>query len=148
MWQFWLIACGVFLILEIFTTGFLIFWLGIASLFSMITSFFTSNIVIQLVVFVVASAILIFFTRPLLSKFLKFNDKSTMPTNVYRIIGKTGTVVTDINNLDYTGKVNVAGELWSASSETNITKGTHVKVKSVDGVKLKVEPIKEKSNVK
>ena len=32
MWQIWLIASGVFFILEIFTVGFLLFWLGVAAL--------------------------------------------------------------------------------------------------------------------
>ena len=31
MWMFWLIATGIFFVIEIFTVGFLIFWLGIAS---------------------------------------------------------------------------------------------------------------------
>ena len=43
MWQFWLIAAGVFFIGEAITVGFLIFWLGVASLITMCVSFFTSN---------------------------------------------------------------------------------------------------------
>ena len=55
MWQFWLIAAGIFFIGEIITTGFLIFWLGIGSLLAMIVSFLTDNIIIQTAVFVVSS---------------------------------------------------------------------------------------------
>ena len=43
MWSFWLIAAGIFFIIEIFTTGFLIFWLGLASIIAMIVSFFTQT---------------------------------------------------------------------------------------------------------
>ena len=49
MWVFWLIATGIFLLIEIATVGFLIFWLAIGALFAMITSFITyynSNICI------------------------------------------------------------------------------------------------------
>ena len=139
MWGFWLIVSGIFLILEIFTTGFLIFWLGIAGLLALIVSLFTSNIAIQTTVFVVTSIILIFLTRPLINKFLKFDKTDIVPTNVYRLKNKEGIVIEDINNIDSTGKVKVAGELWGAISDTDIKTGTYVKVLSVDGVKLKVE---------
>ncbi len=88
MWGFWLIASGMFFILEIFTTGFLVFWLGIAALLAMVVSFITVNIAIQTFIFVTVSCLLIFFTRPLINKFLKFDKTETIPTNVYRIIGK------------------------------------------------------------
>ena len=41
MWYIWLIAAGIFFIVEIATIGFLIFWLGIGALLAMIASFFT-----------------------------------------------------------------------------------------------------------
>lgn len=145
MWLLWLIAAGVFFILEIITTGFLIFWLGIAALLSMLISFVTTNLVIQVAVFVIVSILLIFFTRPILNKFIHKNENPQATTNIYSIIGKKGIVTEDINNIDYTGKVKVAGELWSAISSEDLKKGTHIYVTEVDGVKLKVEPINEYS---
>ena len=139
MWGFWLIVSGIFFILEIFTTGFLIFWLGIAGLLTMIVSFFTSSIAIQTAVFVISSIILILSTRPLINKFLKVDKDDLVPTNIYRVIDKEGIVIEDINNINSTGKVKVAGEIWGAISDDDIKEGTHIKVISVDGVKLKVE---------
>ncbi len=139
MWWFWLIASGVFFIIEIFTVGFLIFWLGIASLFAMIASFITDNVVIQTIVFVVSSAILIPCTRKLSEKITK--KTQTLPTNVYRLIGKEGIVLEPIDALSYTGKIKVSGQIWSAISEKNISKDATVKVLSIDGVKLKVEEV-------
>lgn len=141
MWIFWLIVAGVFFVIELLTTGFLVFWIGLSALVAMIISFFTSNLVIQTAVFVILSSILMIFTRPLVNKFIK--NKDVVPTNVYSIIGKKGIVVTDINNIDYTGKVKVSGELWSAISDSNLTKGTHIIVSEIDGVKLKVEKIED-----
>lgn len=143
MWVFWLIASGVFFILEIFTTGFLVFWLGIAGLLAMATSFITSSIAIQTIVFVISSCILIVLTRPLINKLLKFDKSNTLSTNVYSLIGKEGIVIEDINHLTYTGKVKISGELWSAISDVDIKKDTSVRVLQIDGVKLKVEPLKE-----
>lgn len=141
MWIFWLIVAGVFFVIELLTTGFLVFWLGLSALVAMILSFFTTNLVIQTAVFVILSIILMIFTRPLVNKITK--SKNVVPTNVYSIIGKKGIVVDDINNIDYTGKVKVAGELWSAISDSNLTKGTHITVSEVNGVKLKVEKIED-----
>lgn len=144
MWVFWLIASGIFFVIEIFTVGFLIFWLGIAALFAMITSFITENIVIQTIVFVISAAILIPCTRKLSEKIS--SKTQTLHTNVYRIIGKEGIVLEDINSLSYVGKVKVSGQIWSAISDEDISKGTKITVLSIDGVKLKVTPVKEKIN--
>ena len=146
MWGFWLIAAGFFFVLEIFTAGFLVFWLGIAAVVAMMVSFLTTNILIQTIVFVIVSILLIFFTRPLVNKFLKIDKIDTVPTNVYRLIGKEGVVLEDIDPLKYTGKVKALGEVWSAYSDKPIEKDKKVTVLSVDGVKLKVEEkeIKEK----
>ena len=90
MWQIWLIASGVFFIIEIFTVGFLIFWLGIGALLAMLISFLTNNIIIQTAVFVISSGILIFATKPLVNKLTK---TETVPTNVYSVVGKKGNYV-------------------------------------------------------
>lgn len=147
MWSFWLITAGIFFIVELATTGFLVFWLGLAALVSMVVSFFTASIPIQTAVFVITSIILIISTRPLLNKFLKTKENDVVPTNVYGIIGKKGIVIEDIDDIDYTGKVKVAGELWSATSNEYIKTGTHIEVTEINGVKLRVKPIKETSNV-
>ena len=141
MWQFWLIASGVFFIIEMITLGFLVFWFGIGALLAMITSFFTDNIIIQSSVFVISSGLLIFATKPFIKKFAKNND--TVPTNVYSLVGKIGKVTEDVDNIQGTGIVKVAGEEWSAICNGNITisKGTEIKVVEIRGVKALVEPL-------
>ena len=146
MWYLWLIAAGIFFIVEIATTGFLIFWLGISSILAMITSFITDSIFIQTAVFVISSVILIPLTTPFVKKYV---DKGkTTATNAYSLIGKTGIVTVDINTLDATGQVKVNGEVWSAKSDNNIVKGTEIEVLKIDGVKLIVSPkVKSLSDV-
>lgn len=141
MWCFWLVATGIFFIIEMATTGFLIFWLGIGSLLAMITSFITNSIVAQTIVFVVTSCILIPLTKPLADK---FTSKKTIATNSYSLINKRGVVTMDINPIEATGLVKVNGEIWSAKSkdESSISKGTEIEVLDIDGVKLIVSPIK------
>ena len=146
MWQIWLIASGVFFILEIFTVGFLVFWLGVAALLAMLISFLTDSIIIQTTVFVISSALLIFATRPLVNKITK---KDTVPTNVYSIVGKRGIVIEDIDWTAGTGQIKSEGEVWSAKTNEhiNIPKGTEVEIESIDGVKVFVKPLKITSNV-
>ena len=141
MWQWWLIASGIFFIGEIMTVGFLLFWFGIASLISMVVSFFTSNLVIQMVVFLVSSVILILATKPFVKKFM---NKNNVVTNAYSLIGKTGLVIQEINNIKGIGQIKIGGEIWTAQSEDNsiIPINTEVELTKIDGVKAIVKPIK------
>ena len=145
MWAFWLIIAGLCFVIEAFTIGFFVFWFGIGALVALVISLFVDSFIIQAVCFVVASSLLLILTKPLVNKFIK-TDK-TIPTNVYSIIGKEGIVLEDIDNINSTGKVKVKGELWSATSDTDIEKGTKIKVISVNGVKLKVEKVLTPSNI-
>ncbi len=139
MWQFWLIAAGIFFIVEIINTGFLVFWLGIGALIAMISSLFISNVYIQALIFLVSSTLLIFFTKPFVKKFTK-NDKS-VATNAFSIIGSRGIVINEINQLSGTGQIKVNGEVWSAKtdSEEIIPVDATVEVIKIDGVKAVVK---------
>ena len=138
MWYLWLIAAGLFFIIEIATVGFLIFWLGIGALFAMVASFFTDNLLIQTTVFVISSSVLIPLTKPIVNKY--FDDGKTIVTNAYSLIGKVGIVTTEINTLNSTGQVKVNGEIWSAKADEDIKQGTEVEILKIDGVKLIVKP--------
>ena len=139
-WKIWVIAAGLFLILESITTGFLVFWFAIGSIFAMIISFFTDNLIIQGTTFIISSTILIFATRKLVNFFLK-NDK---PNGVNSLVGKTGKVTVDIIPIDGEGQVKIGGETWSALSENEekIEKGTEVIITNITGVKAVVKPKK------
>ncbi len=142
MWQFWLVASGIFFIAEIITTGFLVFWLGVAGLITMCVSFFTDNLMIQGTVFVILSAVLILATKPFVKKFVNKNT-STEKTNAFSIIGKKAIVIKDIDSINGVGQIKVDGEVWSAEGidGSNIEKGTEVEVTKIDGVKAIVSPI-------
>ena len=142
MWQIWAIAAGVFLILEIFTMGFLVFWLSIGSVLAMLVSFVTDSIIIQTTVFVISSGLLIFATKPLVKKFTKEDNTKT---NVYSIVGKKAIVIENIDWSTGTGQIKFDGQVWSARTEeqVNIEKGTEVEIEKIEGVKAFVKPLKE-----
>lgn len=139
MWVFWLIAAGVFFIIEMATIGFLVFWFGIGALLAMATSFITDNILIQALVFIIASTLLLIFTKPLVDKFIKIPKE--VKTNAYSIIGKKGIVISKINNIEGVGQIKIDGEVWSAKSATDedIPENTEVEIVEIDGVKAVVK---------
>ena len=141
MWQFWLIAAGIFFIIEIATVGFLVFWFGIGALIAMVVSIFVPNVYIQALVFIVSSTLLIYFTKPFVNKFV--NKEKTIATNAYSIIGRTGIVTKEINDLKGTGQVKIGGETWSAKtlSEETIPENTEIEVVKIDGVKAIVQKV-------
>ena len=147
MWIFWLIAAGIFFIIEMATIGFLVFWLGIGALLAMVTSFLTDSILIQLLVFVITSTLLLIFTRPLVNKFIK--TPKEVKTNAYSIIGKKGIVISSINNIEGSGQIKIDGEVWSAKSanDEDIAKDTEVEIVEIDGVKAVVKKISENTKV-
>ena len=138
-WQIWLIISGVCFIAEIATVGFLIFWFGVAALITCLLSLFISNVIAQTVIFVILSVILICLTRPFAEK---MNKNDNIVTNSNAIIGKEGVVTKDITSNDV-GQVKVSGDIWTAISTYTdiIPKGSTIKVLSIDGVKLVVEPV-------
>ena len=143
MWMLWLILCGVFLVIEIFTISFLFLWPGIGAFITFISSLFIDNFAIQIIIFVITSILLIVFTKPLVKKLIKNKDNTKM--NKDSLIGRSGIVIKDIDNTHSVGQVKVNGELWSAFSENSqeiILKDSIVIVKGIDGVKLRVSKIK------
>ena len=148
MWQFWLIAAGIFFIIEMATVGFLVFWFGVGALITMLVSFFVPNPYIQAVVFLVTSTLLIFLTKPFVNKFV--NKDKKVATNAYSIIGRTGIVIKEINPIEGIGQIKVAGEVWSAKTNLNenIPENTKVEVIQIDGVKAVVKISSKVSNEK
>lgn len=138
----WLILCGVCFISEIFTVSFLLFLPGIAAFISFLLALFNFSTTVQIISFIITTSLMIIFIRPLIKKLFKSNDTCT---NSNALIGKTAVVIKEINKDITPGQVKVAGEIWTAITESNspIPKDSLVKVEGIDGVKLLVSKIEE-----
>ena len=147
MWQFWLIAAGIFFIIEMATVGFLVFWFGIGALITMVCSLFISNVYAQASIFIITSTLLIFLTKPFVNKFV--NKGKGVTTNAYSVIGKTAIVTQEINPMLGTGQIKISGETWSAKTESEevISKDSEVTIEKIDGVKAVVKLVKSPSKV-
>jgi len=136
---FWLIFAIAMAVLEGVTVQLVSVWFAIGGLAACITSLFTDSIIIEVIVFVVVSAIALAVTRPLVKK---IKQRGSQPTNADRFVGKTGVVITAVDNSIPQGMVRVDNEKWTARSVSGepIEEGAVVTVTAIEGVKLMVEP--------
>lgn len=136
----------VFLIVEGMTAGLTSIWFAAGALAGLITSLLNLGYGWQILAFVIVSALTVILTRPLAKKHI--NRKAEF-TNADRVIGQTGIVTEDIDNIKRTGTVKANGKLWSARSENGekILAGTLVTGISIVGVTLIVSAIKSKADV-
>ena len=135
----WIGFAVLMAICEAATTQLVSIWFVVGAVAAAVTTIFTPNIFIQIVVFLVFSAVALIVTRPLVKKLKK--KKDIVNTNADRLIGKAGIVVPDIKSVDDVGQVKVMGEIWTAISKSApVLKDSKIKVLSIEGVKLIVEP--------
>jgi len=129
----WLAAAIIFVMLEIFTPGFIFACFVVGAVGGAVTSVFTDSYIIQCAVFAVVSIALIPLTRPLARKITK---PSPVISNVDGLIGKIGTVTKEVS--DMAGQIVVDDQVWQARAETVIPPDKKVKIVAVEGAKLKV----------
>ena len=136
----WLAALIVFSVGEAVTVGLTSIWFAVGSLGALIVSGLGFGFWPQFIVFVVLSAVSMALIRPIAKKILL---PRYAPTNADRVIGATGLVTEEIDNIKGSGQVNLSGQIWSARSSQPdgvIPAGQEVKVLQIQGVKVIVEP--------
>lgn len=139
MVEVWFILFLALLFLELITINLVSIWFAIGAVASLITASLTDNVMIQIIVFILVSIIALLITKPIVKKLRK---REITPTNLDRVIGKTGIVTKEISNNSY-GEVKVEGSIWTAKAEKKIKEKSQVKVLEIEGVKLLVEEVKE-----
>ena len=139
MTLFWLVLFVVLALFELATVNLVSIWFSLGALIATFVSLATDNLMIHLAVFTISSILLLLLTKPFVKKMKK---REGVPTNLDMVIGKTG-VVTEKIEKDGIGEVKVLGKKWSAYSDKEVEENSKVKVLSINGVKLKVEEIKE-----
>ena len=94
------------------------------------------------IVVLLVAAVLEFFEIKLLLRWSRRIDRRTKETTgIEGMIGATADVVEPCGPTA-TGKVMYQGELWEASSTPAADRGDHVRIVAVDGLLLRVAPIR------
>ncbi|MBR4308504.1 MAG: NfeD family protein [Oscillospiraceae bacterium] len=136
---FWITALIFFTFVEAGTVSLVAIWFMGGSLVAYVLALCSVPGWIQVSAFVLVSLVLLLFLRPVFQKMIE--SKKTA-TNSDSLVGRTVPVVEDIDNLYGKGAVRISGVEWSAFSADGkaIAKGVPVKILSVNGAKLCVEP--------
>lgn len=138
-WVFVLI--GIFLmVMEVYTSGFVIMWFGISFIITAIPVYFNAPTQIIVLTFSLTLLVLTIFIRKIAINLFSKSSRNVQ-TNVAGIIGQKGIVVEEINPINSTGRVRIRKELWTATSESDeiIPKNTQTVVLRIEGVKLIVK---------
>ena len=142
------IVFAVMVIAELATFQLVSIWFAAGAASAFIAAMCGFGMGFQLFMFIVVSVLLLSVTRPILKKFTANNIQ---PTNTELDIGKTATVIEEINNVSCTGRARLNGVDCNAvsSDDTVIKAGSVVKINDIKGTKLYVSLyIEEKSSVK
>ncbi len=110
-------------------------WFVPGGLAGLIVSLAGGPVWLQILIFLAVSLLCLAFTRPLTKMVMKHHRERT---NADRVVGATGIVIQDIDNVLAAGRVTVMGNSWSALSAdgSKIDAGTRVHVEKIEGVKL------------
>ncbi|MDU7338014.1 MAG: NfeD family protein [Clostridium sp.] len=135
----WLAVIVGAAILEAVTVQLVSIWMVVGGIAALIANLLGAPIWIQTGTFAIVTTLTLAITRPLVKKLL---NSKRVDTNAGRYIGKSGIVISEINNEKGVGQVTVMGSVWSARSESGelITEGSNIQVLRIEGVKLIVEP--------
>jgi membrane protein implicated in regulation of membrane protease activity len=142
VWHLWVLAGIVFLIMEVFTPGFVMGVIGLGCFAGAVAQLLDGNLNWQVGTF--AAGVLVGFVliRPLFLKFFYPKDKGSK-TNAEALAGKVGTIIKTIDPDSGDGRVRIGGSDWKAAPAGGgvLPKGGRVKVVSVNGATLLVEPV-------
>lgn len=139
MTMFWLIVLVALVVIELLTMGLTTIWFAGGALVATVAAVFGTPLVVQIILFLVVSGILIIFTRPLA---VKYFNKDRVRTNAESLVGRQAIVISEIDNLQGIGQVNVGGMEWSARTRIDgvrLPVGTVTTILGINGVKLIVE---------
>lgn len=134
-WTWWVIA-GVLLLIELMLPGVFLMWLGLAAaIMGVIDLVADLGWQVEIALFAVLSVLLVLFVRPRV-KFIQ-SEPSNLNRRMYDYVGRSYVLHDAIVNGQ--GKVRIDDTLWVVTGSDR-DKGEWVRVKSIDGMRLVVEP--------
>ena len=142
VYQIWLIAASVLVILEVATAGFGVICFAIGAGFAALVAGLGANPTWQIVIFAVVSLLTFIFLRPVVMRFLDKKSKD-VKTNADALVGRKGIVSERIDAAQHTGRVAIDGDDWKAVSENGeiIDEGSSVEIIKLDSIIVTVKPV-------
>lgn len=144
IWHIWAIVALLFIILEIFTSGFAVMCFSFGGIAAAIAAGCDATLTWQIVWFCIFTAVAFVTVRPFVLRTFFKDEKNTVRTNVEAIIGRQARVTERIDPKTGTGRVAVDGDDWKAICEDDSTveTGEKVEITKVDSVIVTVRKIR------
>lgn len=141
-WHIWVIVALVFVIVEIFTTGFAVMCISFGCIFGAIASSFDVDLEWQLLLFAIGTALTFFTVRPVVQKLL-YNKSHEVKTNTDALIGRRAIVSEHIEGELHPGRVKVDGDDWKAISLESepIEAGETVEITAINSIIVTVKKV-------
>ena len=142
-WHIWVIIALVFVIIEMFTSGFAVMCISFGSIFGAVASALDLDIKWQLLIFAIGTALAFMTVRPLVYK-LFYKKEKEVKTNVDALVGRKAVVTERIEGEHRPGRVKIDGDDWKAISVDMepIEVGESVEITAINSVILTVKRAK------
>ena len=142
VWHIWVIVALVFVIVEIFTSGFAVMCISFGCLFGAAASALDWDVKWQLLAFAVGTVLAFLTVRPLVYKFF-YKKSHEVKTNADALVGRRAIVTERIEGELHPGRVKVDGDDWKAVSleAAPIEVGEAVEITAVNSVILTIKKI-------
>ena len=143
IWQIWLLVAAVFVVIEIFTSGFAVACFSVGCVFGAILAACDLSLTWQVVAFAIGTFLAFLLIRPVVMKYLdkKTNDNH-VKTNMDNIIGKMAVVTERIEENGY-GRIKIDGDDWKAKTDNGSAAevGEKVEIVSYESIILTVKKL-------
>ena len=142
-WQIWLLIAAVFVVIEIFTSGFAVACFSVGCVFGAILASCDLSLTWQVVAFAIGTFLAFVLIRPVVMKYLdKKTNNDHIKTNMDNIIGKTAVVTERIEENGF-GRVKIDGDDWKAQTTDGVAVevGEKVQIESYESIILTVKKL-------
>ena len=146
IWYIWLILAAIFIVAEMFTTGFVLLWFGIGALVAALLALTgLVGLPLQILAFLAVSVALTIASRTIFERFLlRGSPGRELKTGVDTLPGRIGVVVEASKGSMHEGAVRVFGSTWRAfpsEGEDPLKDGEQVQVERVEGATVYVRRV-------
>lgn len=138
MWLIWLILAAVFIVAEVFTTGFVLLWFGVgAAVAALLALLGVQSLTIQVFVFLAVASLLVVASRTIFEQFfMRTSSGRDLKTGVAQMIGQSATVTEASRGTLNEAAVRAYGSVWTAlplPGEAPLQEGETVLIERLEG---------------